>query len=93
MAKRTGTTSADKYGVARTAIGIILVGVGSAALVVVLPYLIPTTMQWLRNYPIWLTFPVGLIVFGLGVFLAVTEHIKSTEKAHKTDDNNYPERS
>lgn len=79
--------------IARTAVGIILVGVGSAALVVVLLHLIPAVLQWLRNYPIWLTFPIGFVIFGLGVFLAVTEHIKSAEKAHKTDDNNYPERS
>lgn len=92
-AKRTEMTNADKYGIARTVSGFTLVGVGGTALVVVLPHLIPTVLQWLRNYPTWLTFPVGLIVFGLGVFLAVTEHIKSAEKAHKTDNNNYPKRS
>lgn len=66
-------------------IGIILVGVGSSTLIGALLYFSPYILQWLTNYPAWVLFLVGFVVFSLGVFLAVTEHIKSTEKAQETD--------
>jgi len=81
----------NKNEVARTAIGIVLLGTGACILVVVLPYLVPSLIQWLKGYPAWLTFPIGFFVFGLGVFLAVTEHVKSAEKAQKTEGDRYKE--
>ena len=84
--------STNKNKVARTVIGIVLLGTGACVLVVALLYLIPYLMQWLRSYPVWLTFPVGFSVFALGVFLAVSEYINTAKKAQKAENNGYPER-
>jgi len=81
----------NKNKATKTVIGITLVGTGACVLVVALPHLVPHLIQWLKGYPVWLTFTIGFFVFGLGVFLAVTEHIKSTEKAQETDNNSYKE--
>jgi zinc transporter ZupT len=81
----------NKNKVARTAIGIVLLGTGACILVVVLPYLVPSLIQWLKGYPAWLTFPIGFFVFGLGVFLAVSEYINAAKKAQETENNGYPE--
>lgn len=81
----------NKNRTTKTVIGFTLVGTGACVLVVALPHLIPYLVQWLKSYPAWLTFPVGFFVFGLGVFLAVTEHVKAAEKAQKADNNSYKE--
>jgi zinc transporter ZupT len=81
----------NKGKTAKTVIGFILLGTGACVLVVTLPHLIPYLIQWLKGYPLWLTFPIGFLVFGLGVFLAVTEHIKSAEKAQESENNSYKE--
>jgi len=74
-------------------IGIILVGVGSSALIGALLYLSPYILRWLANYPAWSIFLVGFVVFSLGAFLAVSEHIKTAKKAHKAESDSHQERS
>jgi len=78
---------------ARKVIGIILVGVGSSTLIGVLLYLSPHILHWLKSYPSWATFLVGFVVFSLGAFLAVGEHIKATKEAHKAESDSHQERS
>ncbi len=78
---------------ARKVIGVILVGVGVSLLAGVLLCLSPRILWRLSSYPAWATFLVGFVVFGLGAFLAVREHIKATEKAHKAESDSYQERS
>ncbi len=75
--------------ITRKIIGVILVGVGISVLVGILLYLAPHILGWLSVYPAWATFLVGLATFSLGVFLAVTEHIKSAKKAQETESNKY----
>jgi len=82
----------NKNGTAKTVIGFTLVGTGACVLVVALPHLIPHLIQWLKGYPVWLTFTIGFSVFGLGVFLAVTEYINTAKKAQKAENDSYPER-
>jgi len=83
----------NRRGVAREVIGILLVGVGISVLVGVLLYHAPYILWWLSSYPAWVTFLVGFVVFSLGAFLAVREHIKATKKAHKTESDSHQERS
>ena len=83
----------NKTDIARKLTGVLLVGVGSSALIGVLLYLAPHILRWLRNYPVWATFLVGFVVFSLGAFLAVSEHIKAAKKAHETDNDSYQEGS
>jgi hypothetical protein len=79
----------------RKVIGVILVGVGVSLLAGVLLYLAPYILRWLSSYPAWATFLVGLAVFSVGASLAVavSEHIKTAEKAHKAESNSHQERS
>jgi len=83
----------NKTNIARKLTGVLLVGVGSSALIGVLLYLAPHILQWLKNYPAWATFLVGFVVFSLGAFLAVSEHIKAAKKAHKAESDSHQERS
>lgn len=77
----------------RKVTGIILVGVGISFLAGVLLYLSPHILHWFSNYPAWATFLVGFVVFSLGVFLAVSEHIKAAKKTHKAESDSHQERS
>ena len=85
----------NRSDVARKAIGVILVGVGISLLAGVLLYLFSRIPWQLSSYPAWATFLVGFVVLSLGAFLAVavSEHIKTTEKAHKTKSDSHKERS
>jgi len=83
----------NRKDVAREVIGILLVGVGVSLLAGVLLYLSPHILRWLSDYPAWATFLVGFAVFSLGTFLAVSEHIKTTKKAHKAESDSHQEGS
>lgn len=83
----------NRDSIARKTIGVILLGIGVSLLIGVLLYLFPRILQWLSGYPSWATFLVGFVVFSLGAFLAVSEHIKATKKAHKAESDSHQERS
>jgi len=83
----------NRSNIARKAVGVILVGIGVSLLVGVLLYFSPRVLRWLSSYPSWATFLVGFAVFSLGMFLAVSEHIKTTKKAHKAESDSHQERS
>jgi len=85
--------SVNRSDVTRKVIGTILVGVGIGVLVGVVLYFSPRILRWLSGYPSWATFLVGFVVFSLGAFLAVSEHIKAAKKAHKAESDSHQERS
>jgi len=84
--------NANKNKTTRTVIGVVLVGTGACVLVVALSHLIPPLIQWLKSYPVWLTFLIGFFVFALGVFLAVSEYVNAAKKAQKAESDGYPGR-